>query len=444
MENSIERAICSIIGSIIQKNDVILDIGLKLKPSDIVNTSLRAIYSACFDIYSSDGFVDRTTIEYRLNYQIDDATWSVIVSSGDIGKLPMLIHIVCDYALKRKIRNTVSPFMSSDESFNGKTGEEILAVLSNKVDLLADSSVSEDNVQRYADIIPDYLEEYKNRVESGSTMIGEPTGLQELDLLISGLSPGLYILAARPSMGKSTLALNIVDNFAAEGGSAHVFTLEMKKKDLLNKTIASRCGVNLGRLRNGKLTDLEYQKMSAGMKAISELDVHVDDESTLTITDLRLKAKKKHRKSKTGLLVLDYLQLLSFADTDAATESERISFATRNLKLLSDELNCPIIALSQLNRSLEHRPDKRPINSDLRGSGSIEQDADVILFVYRDEYYNEDSPDKGLAELIVGKQRNGALGTVFTSFQGELSRFVSYKKTEVLTLSSGESPPQSF
>lgn len=264
-------------------------------------------------------------------------------------------------------------------------------------------------------------------VHSDSHITGVATGLARFDELTAGLQPGdLVIIAGRPSMGKTSLALNIAEYAAITSNiPAAVFSMEMSGEQLAMRMISSVGRVNQQKLRTGQLDDIDWKRVASAVSILGKAPIFLDDTGALTPTELRARARRLKRESGIGLVVVDYLQLMH---VDGTTENRatEISEICRSLKALAKELQLPVIALSQLNRSLEQRPDKRPIMSDLRESGSIEQDADLIVFVYRDEVYDKETKDKGVAELIIGKQRNGPIDTVRTNFLGHYTKFENF------------------
>ncbi len=264
--------------------------------------------------------------------------------------------------------------------------------------------------------------------DNPSDITGIPSGYTDLDKMTSGLQPGdLVIVAGRPSMGKTSFSLNIAEHVAIEyGAPVAVFSMEMGGAQLAMRMLASVGRLDQSRVRTGRLNDDEWSRLSYALGKIHEKAIYIDETPALNPIDLRARARRLHRQcGKLGLIVIDYLQLMS-GSSQGENRATEISEISRALKGLAKELECPVIALSQLNRSLEQRPNKRPVMSDLRESGAIEQDADLILFIYRDQVYNPDSPDKGMAEIIIGKQRNGPLGTVRLSFLGEYTRFENF------------------
>ena len=267
--------------------------------------------------------------------------------------------------------------------------------------------------------------------DNPSDITGVPTGYHDLDAKTSGLQPGdLLIVAGRPSMGKTSFALNMAEHVAIEVGlPVAVFSMEMGGAQLAMRMLSSVGRLDAHRVRTGRLNDDEWSRLTFALGKMHEAPLYIDETPALNPIDLRARARRLHRQcGKLGLIVIDYLQLMSSAGQgeNRATEISEIS---RSLKGLAKELNVPVMALSQLNRSLEQRPNTRPVMSDLRESGAIEQDADVIMFIYRDEVYNPDTPDKGSAEIIIGKQRNGPIGMVRLTFLGEYTRFENFANT---------------
>lgn len=266
--------------------------------------------------------------------------------------------------------------------------------------------------------------------ENPSDITGVPTGYHDLDAKTSGLQPGdLLIVAGRPSMGKTSFALNMGEHVAIEVGlPVAVFSMEMGGAQLAMRMLSSVGKLDAHRVRTGRLNDDEWSRLSFALGKMHEAPLYIDETPALNPIDLRARARRLHRQcGKLGLIIIDYLQLMSSASAGGGeNRATEISEISRSLKGLAKELNVPVIALSQLNRSLEQRPNKRPVMSDLRESGAIEQDADVIMFIYRDEVYNPDTPDKGSAEIIIGKQRNGPIGMVRLTFLGEYTRFENF------------------
>jgi replicative DNA helicase len=283
------------------------------------------------------------------------------------------------------------------------------------------------------DLLADVTERIDKLYHNAGAYTGTPTGFADLDEMTSGLQDtDLIIVAGRPSMGKTTFVMNIAEHVAIKSRvPVAVFSMEMQAEQLVLRMLSSLGRIDQHRVRTGKLTDDDWPRLTSAMSLLSEAPMFIDDTPALSPTELRARARRIDRELERttgrglGLIVIDYLQLMQVPGMKENRTNE-ISEISRSLKALAKELSVPVIALSQLNRSLEQRPNKRPVMSDLRESGAIEQDADLIAFIYRDEVYHEDSPEKGIAEIIIGKQRNGPIGTVRLTFLGQYTRFENY------------------
>ncbi len=283
--------------------------------------------------------------------------------------------------------------------------------------------------QPMSTIVPQAFERITRLFEKQGHITGVSTGYDELDRMTAGLQPAeLIILAARPSMGKTALSMNIVQHAALIGKvPVAVFSLEMSMESLALRMLCSVGRIDSQRVRTGKLHDNDWPKLTRATGMLSDAPIHIDDTAGMTVLEMRAKARRLMSEHNLGLIVVDYLQLMQ-GKSNSENRAQEISEISRSLKAMAKELNVPVLALSQLNRSLENRTDKRPQLSDLRESGAIEQDADVIMFIYRDEVYNraEDNPNRGLAEVIIGKQRNGPTGMIKMTFLGEYTTFENY------------------
>jgi replicative DNA helicase len=308
----------------------------------------------------------------------------------------------------------------------GRDSSEILAKAEQDVFAIAEAGArGRTDFTSVTTALSEAFDVLQKRYENGGSVTGLPTGYTEFDEMTAGLQPtDLLILAARPAMGKTTLALNMAEYAAMKTKKAvAVFSMEMSASQLALRLISSCGRVNATRLRTGQLEDEDWSRVTSAIRLLREAKIFIDDTPGLSPDILRAKARRLKREHDLGLIVIDYLQLMAVPGNNENRATE-ISEISRSLKGLAKELNVPVIALSQLNRSLETRTDKRPVMADLRESGAIEQDADVIVFIYRDDYYNkENSPDKGLAEVIIGKQRNGPTGSIKLKFFGEYTRF---------------------
>ncbi|MGA7180099.1 MAG: replicative DNA helicase [Thiobacillaceae bacterium] len=340
-------------------------------------------------------------------------------------------EIVRERAVMRKLVETATGIADSAYSPNGKSASQLLDEAEAKVFEIAEAGNR--GGAGFTPIKP-LLREVMERVDelysrdNPDDVTGVPTGFKDLDSKTSGLQPGdLIIVAGRPSMGKTAFSLNIAENVALDTGlPVAVFSMEMASTQLVMRMIGSVGKLDQHKLRTGRLGDDDWPRLTYAMGKLNEAPLFIDETPALNPLELRARARRLAREcGKLGLIVIDYLQLMS-ASGSGENRATEISEISRSLKALAKELNVPVVALSQLNRSLEQRPNKRPVMSDLRESGAIEQDADVILFIYRDEVYNPESQDKGTAEIIIGKQRNGPIGMVRLTFLGEYTKFESH------------------
>jgi replicative DNA helicase len=349
-------------------------------------------------------------------------------SAANIRRYAEIVH---ERSVLRKLAEIGGDIAESAFSPQGKTAGQILDEAEAKVFEIAEAGAR--GKQGYVEIKP-LLSQVVERIEvlyareDQSDVTGVPTGFSDLDTMTSGLQPGdLIIVAGRPSMGKTAFSVNIGENVAIQSGlPVMLFSMEMAGTQLVTRMIGSVGKLDQHKLRTGRLQDDDWVRLTHALGKLNEAPVFIDETPALTALEVRARARRLHRQcGKLGLIIIDYLQLMS-ASSQGENRATEISEISRGLKALAKELHVPVIALSQLNRSLEQRPDKRPVMSDLRESGAIEQDADLILFIYRDEVYNKESQDKGIAEIIIGKQRNGPIGKVRLTFLGEYTRFENY------------------
>ncbi|BCB26965.1 replicative DNA helicase [Sulfurimicrobium lacus] len=340
-------------------------------------------------------------------------------------------EIVRDRGVMRKLAEVGTTIADSAYNPLGRNAGQLLDEAESKVFEIAESNAR--GKQGFVEIQPlliqvvEKIDELFQR-DNPDEVTGIPTGFHDLDQKTSGLQPGdLIIVAGRPSMGKTAFSINIGENVALNTGlPVAIFSMEMGGAQLAMRMIGSVGKLDQQKIRTGRLQDEDWLRLTNAVGKLNDAPIHIDESAALTALELRARARRLHRQcGKLGLIIIDYLQLMSGSGggDNRATEISEIS---RSLKALAKELEVPVIALSQLNRSLEQRPNKRPVMSDLRESGAIEQDADVILFIYRDEVYNPDTQEKGTAEIIIGKQRNGPIGTVRMTFIGEYTRFENY------------------
>jgi len=340
-------------------------------------------------------------------------------------------EIVRDRGVLRKLI-TVSDEIAGD-AFNpqGKEVKQMLDAAESKIFAIAEEgargAVGFVDIQPLLARVVERIDELFSR-DGSNDIAGVPTGMTDLDRMTSGLQQGdLIIVAGRPSMGKTAFSVNIGENVAIESGlPVAIFSMEMGGTQLAMRMLGSVGRIDQQRLKTGRLTEGDWPNLTHAIQKMNDAQIYIDETPALSSIELRSRSRRLARKcGQLGLIIVDYLQLMS-ANSPGENRATEISEISRNLKSLAKELNCPVIALSQLNRSLEQRPNRRPVMSDLRESGAIEQDADLILFIYRDEVYNPDSPDKGTAEIIIGKQRNGPIGQVRMTFLGQFTKFENY------------------
>jgi replicative DNA helicase len=340
-------------------------------------------------------------------------------------------EIVRDRGVLRKLITVADEIAGDAFSPQGKGVKEMLDAAESKIFAIAEEGSRGAKgfvaIQPLLTQVVERIDELYSR-DNNSEITGVPTGLIDLDKMTSGLQPGdLIIVAGRPSMGKTAFSLNIGENVAIDSGlPVAVFSMEMGGTQLAMRMLGSVGKLDQHRLRTGRLVDEDWPRLTNAIQKMNEAQLYIDETPALNSIELRARSRRLARQcGKLGLIIVDYLQLMT-GNSAGENRASEISEISRNLKGLAKELNCPVIALSQLNRSLEQRPNKRPVMSDLRESGAIEQDADVILFIYRDQVYNPDSPDKGTAEIIIGKQRNGPIGAIRLTFLGEYTKFDNY------------------
>ena len=347
-------------------------------------------------------------------------------SAANIGSYA---DIVRERSILRQLVHVGTEISNSAFNTDGKTTIDLLEQAEQKVFQIAEQR--QRGVGGFAPIkslLAVAVDRVQKMFESEGSITGVSSGFDDLDEMTSGLQASdLIIVAGRPSMGKTSFAMNIAENVAIQGDKpVAVFSMEMPGDSLAMRMMSSLGRIDQHKVRTGNLDDDEWPRMTSAINILAEAKLFIDDTAALTPVEVRAKARRLTRDhGQLGLIVLDYLQLMQSSSASEGRVAE-ISDISRSLKALAKELNVPVVALSQLNRNLEQRPNKRPVMSDLRESGSIEQDADVIIFIYRDEVYNEDSPDKGVAEIIISKQRNGPIGTTRLTFLGQYTRFENY------------------
>ena len=335
-------------------------------------------------------------------------------------------QVVRERASLRKLIEAAQDIADSGFNPEGRTSDQLVDEAERLIMQISEEGPKSGGPQDVNPLLKSALARIEELFTSGGDITGLSTGFVDLDNMTSGLQPSdLVIVAGRPSMGKTSFAMNLVENAVlGQDKPILVFSMEMPAESLVIRMLSSIGRINQTRIRNGKLEQEDWPKLSTAVNKLKDVRLFIDDTPALSPTELRTRARRVARENggELGMIMVDYMQLMQVAGSSEGRTAE-ISEISRNLKAIAKEFACPMVALSQLNRSLEQRPNKRPVNSDLRESGAIEQDADVIMFIYRDEVYNEESPDKGVAEIIIGKQRNGPIGTARLAFQGEFTRF---------------------
>jgi replicative DNA helicase len=335
-------------------------------------------------------------------------------------------QVVSERASLRKLIEAAQEIAESGFSPEGRTSDELINEAERRIMQISEQGPKSGGPQEVNPLLEGALKRIEELFNSGGDITGLSTGFKDLDGMTSGLQPSdLVIVAGRPSMGKTSFAMNLVENAVlSQDKPILVFSMEMPADSLIIRMLSSIGRIDQTRIRNGKLEQEDWPKLSTAVTKLKDVPLFIDDTAALTPTEIRSRARRVYRENggQLGMIMVDYLQLMQVAGSTDGRTAE-ISEISRSLKAIAKEFDCPMVALSQLNRSLEQRPNKRPVNSDLRESGAIEQDADVIMFIYRDEVYNEDSPDKGTAEIIIGKQRNGPIGTCRLAFIGQHTRF---------------------
>jgi replicative DNA helicase len=433
----------SVLGGILLENEALNKALELLRPEDFYRESHRKIFSALIQLSEQGEPADLVTLTAALQKNGD---LQVVGGSAYLGTLvdyvPTAANIVyyCrlvkEKALARQLIN-----VATEIATRGYDGGEIEQTLDWAEKSIFEISGMKSRPSYFStrEIMKDTFKNIEKLFERKELITGVPTGFTDLDHMTAGLQPSdLVIIAGRPSMGKTAFILNIVEHagvFTDPAVPVLVFSLEMSKEQLVQRMLCSVSRVDASRLRTGNLVDSDWSKLTNGASMLSEAPIYIDDTPGITVLELRAKARRLKAERNLGLVVVDYLQLMQ--GHNAENRQQEISEISRSLKALAKELNLPVIALSQLNRSLENRTDKRPILADLRESGAIEQDADVIMFIYREAVYCEDcrsrerTCEKGHekdAEIIVGKQRNGPIGTVHLTFRGQYTRFENQAK----------------
>lgn len=419
----------SVLGSILLDNQAINVCLERIRPEDFYKAAHQSIFEAMTALTEKREPIDIITLGQQLRSmgQIESIggaqALSYLASSvPNAANVAYYARLIKEMAIRRRLIHESSDIISSSFELEGDF-EEFLDSTEQRILGISDFRTNQ-SFYKVSDVVQDSIRIVEKLYDQKEPVTGVPSGLSKLDRLTAGFQASdLVIVAARPSMGKTALVLGW-SQFVGIYNRKPVafFSLEMSKEQLVLRMLCSESRINNSNVRTGSLSERDFARIVDGASRLSEAEIFIDDTPALTITELRAKARRLHRDHELGLIVVDYLQLLRSPAYSHSREQE-ISDISRSLKALAKELHVPVVALSQLNRSVESRTDKRPMMSDLRESGAIEQDADLIMFIYRDEVYNKDSVDKGVAEIIIAKQRTGPTGAVRVAFSGEFTRF---------------------
>lgn len=424
----------SVIGSMIMSRDAIVEASEIITGADFYQQQYGIVFEAMIELHDEGKAVDLITLQERLKEKdlppeissmefVRDLLSAVPTSAN----VKYYAEIVAEKSMLRKLIKTTEEIANACYLGKEKT-QDILEVTEKKIFDLVQNRGSEEFVP-IRQVVLNAIEKIEKASRSQGSVTGIPTGFIDLDYKMSGFQPSdLILVAARPSMGKTAFVLNIAQYMAFHNDvTAAIFSLEMSKEQLVNRLLALESKVDSQNIRTGNLEDEEWAKLIEGANIIGKSNLIIDDKPGISISELRSKCRKYKMEHNLGVIFIDYLQLMTGSGRSESRQQE-ISEISRSLKALARELNVPVVALSQLSRAVEQRPDHRPMLSDLRESGAIEQDADVVMFIYRDDYYNKDSENKNIAEIIIAKQRNGPIGTVNLVWLPNYTKFVNMKK----------------
>ena len=425
----------AVLGSMLTDKDAVNSAIEVLKEDAFYRNDNQAIYQAIINLYNKSEPIDIITLKDELEsmdkfeqvggYEYLASLPDKVPTTANVQKY---IKIVEEKALLRKLIKTANEII--ELGYNPTEDvEDIMDGAEKKIfDIM--QSKNQKGYTPIKDVLVESftkLEELYNRKQH---VTGVPTGFVELDYKTAGLHGSeLILVAARPAMGKTAFALNIATNAALRGNApVAIFSLEMSKDQLVNRILCSEAMVDSNKVRTGKLEEDDWVKLAGAIGPLSESEIYIDDTPGISVMEIRTKCRKLKMEKNLGLVVIDYLQLVQGSNKRAGSREQDISEISRSLKILAKEINVPVIALSQLSRAVEQRPDHRPMLSDLRESGAIEQDADIVMFLYRDDYYNKESEKKDIAEVIIAKQRGGSTGTVELLWMGNYTKFANLER----------------
>jgi len=425
----------AVIGSMLTDKDAVVDSVEVLKPDDFYRQDNKTIYEAILSLYNRAEPIDIITVKSELTSigKLDAVGGLEYVASlpekvPTTANVERYIRIVEEKSILRQLIKMANELIDLGYAET----EELDSIIEQAERRVFEISQGK-NQKGYSalkDILVDSFAELEKLYNQKKPITGVPTGFADLDYKTAGLhNSDLILIAARPAMGKSAFALNIAVNAALQAKvPVALFNLEMSKSQLVNRMLCSEAMVDSNKIRTGKIEEDDWVKLATALGPLSEAPIYIDDTPGITVTEIRAKCRKLKMEKNIGLIVIDYLQLIQGSGKRNSTREQEISEISRSLKILAKELDVPVVALSQLSRAAEARTDHRPMLSDLRESGAIEQDADIVMFLYRDDYYNPDSEKKNIAEIILAKHRSGSTGTVELLWLANYTKFVNIEK----------------
>jgi len=424
----------SVLGGLLLDNTAWDRMGDLLVDGDFYRHEHKLIFAAIGGLINGSKPADVITVYEQLQTlgKADESGGLVYLNSlaqyvPSASNIRRYAEIVRERSILRKLVSASDEIATNAFNPQGKTVDKILDEAEQKIFNIGEEGTRmKQGFQSMDSLVVELLDRVTEMADNPNDITGVRTGFYEFDKMTSGLQPGdMIVLAARPSMGKTSLAINIAEHVALnEGLPVAVFSMEMGASQLAVRIVGSIGRIDQGHLRTGKLTDEEWPRLTEAIEKLRTVSLHIDETPGLSTSELRANARRLARQyGRLGLIVVDYLQLMSTSMSGDENRATAVGEISRGLKMLAKELKCPVIALSQLSRGVESRTDKRPMMSDLRESGAIEQDADIIMFIYRDDYYNKESKEPGVAEVIISKHRNGPTGTVKLAFLKPLTKF---------------------